>query len=806
MSAPEAAAVPKRRRRLKKILLGLLVAVLVLLVAGWLGIPALVSSDWGREKVRAALSDAFGSPVAVADLDFGWSSGLTVTGFAMGEGADAVRVKTLSADPELLSLLGDDMRLRTITATGIDLVVVRHADGSFSLPALDSIRETGAETAADPGTSHGPKKDEPSALARLSVTFAMTEVRVLIRDEVEGELLRFGPVSASAVLSKGTDRIPIRVSSKEEGFEIAVDVTLLEGGRMREAPAAAGTLTFTGMDLSRYARIAAVIGRTEGLGGRLTGTVGFAVTGADRQSADVDLTLRDAGAASVSLAGEGRLTGKVERTGAAIATSGLLLSLPGGSLRVEEMTKDGDRITARARLDANVPAFRAALRGLDLPGLPVETAELVLTAEMADGAWSARIEGGAASAPGRELADVRPGLGERFALAGKLAGDRELTVVRIVEPIVLTAGPESVTVTGEIRNPAVAGREGRFEATVSGPLLKPAIESLAEARMEGRAEGTLVLAIGGGKAELSGELALVDLLLAKPGVPEIREPRVSLRPAASYAFADGRISVTNATITAGSLGVSLTGQVEGPADGRTFAGKLALTGDLARIRPFLPEGSDLVPAGALRVDLDLSGDASRLRTAGTATVTGLDLGGGRRVGDVRTTIDTAWGTDEKTLTVGRLHVESTPATVDFTGRVSLAGDRPAVTGTGTVGSDLARIPSGFLPAGFAGKGALSATLDLPGPTRGRIGLTGQGLVLTGVPGVSGPIREDRVSAEAILLWPEDAPKPRLGDGRIEVPRRRTSASRATSRRRRSSTLRGAEPRWISPARRGPATR
>ncbi len=58
--------------------------------------------------------------------------------------------------------------------------------------------------------------------------------------------------------------------------------------------------------------------------------------------------------------------------------------------------------------------------------------------------------------------------------------------------------------------------------------------------MEGRADGTLALSLSGGKADLSGELSLLDLVLAKPGVPEIREPQVTIRPDVEDGFPDPR--------------------------------------------------------------------------------------------------------------------------------------------------------------------------------------------------------------------------------------------------------------------------
>jgi AsmA-like C-terminal region len=760
MSTSSDPATLKRRGRRKKLLLSFLAALVLLLAFAWFGIPGLLCSDWGREKVRAALSDSFGSPVEMASLEFGWSSGLTVRGFALGRGEDALRAKTLSADPELLSLLGDEMRLRKVTVDGLDLVIVRKADGTFFLPATESLRRKPPATA---------KKDGASPLAGLSVELGLTAVRLLVRDEVEGELLRFGPVSASAILAKGSDRIQIRVFSKEEGFDVAAGVDLLEDGRMREAPGAVGTLSFTGMDLARYARLTAVVGQTEGLEGRLTGTIGFEIAGADRQFAELDLIFGDAGAASVGIVGESRLTGKVKRTEDGIALSGFVLAAPGGGVEFGDVLLNGDRISARALLEAEPAKLRAALRGIDLPPGSVRKVELQLSAEIAGNDWSVRMEGGAASAPGRPLVEMLPGLGDRLTIVGSVAGDRELASVKIVEPLVLSAGPESVTLTGEIRNPKSDNREGRIQAALRGPLLMPTIASLREARVEGRAEGALVVTLGGGKAELSGELAVADLVVAKPGVPEIREPRVVIRPLASYAFADGAITVSSAVIDARGVNLSLTGPVAGLPANPSGTGKLLIRGDLARIRPFLPAKSGLAPVGTLRADLDLSGDGRQLRTTGTVTLAGLDLGDGRRIGDVRTTVNTIYRAAEKVLDIGLLHVESAPATVDFSGEISLAAETGSVTGMAKLMSDLARIPAGLLPAGFAGRGVVRMNLDLADPTRGRVAVTGKGLVLTGVPGIPGTVREDQLVSEAILLWPQGAKLPRLGDGRIEVP-------------------------------------
>lgn len=102
------------RTWLRRLLLSL-AALLLLLTAAILAIPALASSDWARAKVEAILSEAAGRPASLRLLSLGWSDGLRLEGLLVGQGGirDAsflCSLERLHLKFGLLSALGRDLR------------------------------------------------------------------------------------------------------------------------------------------------------------------------------------------------------------------------------------------------------------------------------------------------------------------------------------------------------------------------------------------------------------------------------------------------------------------------------------------------------------------------------------------------------------------------------------------------------------------------------------------------------------------------------------------------------------------------
>lgn len=113
------------KRKWLRRLLFFLAAIAALLVAVVLAIPAMVSSDWARNKVEQALSASTGKDATVRQLSFGWSEGLNVGGLNVGQGglddeAFLCSLETLSVKFDFLKALRKDMHL-TVSVSGLRL-------------------------------------------------------------------------------------------------------------------------------------------------------------------------------------------------------------------------------------------------------------------------------------------------------------------------------------------------------------------------------------------------------------------------------------------------------------------------------------------------------------------------------------------------------------------------------------------------------------------------------------------------------------------------------------------------------------
>src|SRR5262245_54203 len=135
---------PRRRSRLRRILIWTGSSLAVLALAVFFGAPPIIASVV-HSKLHAALNDRLDGTATVGGVSFSWTSGATIRDLEIKDraGAPLASVKWIAADLSLLSALGG----RIIADVRIDsprLEVRRGADGTVNLASL--VKPTSATT------------------------------------------------------------------------------------------------------------------------------------------------------------------------------------------------------------------------------------------------------------------------------------------------------------------------------------------------------------------------------------------------------------------------------------------------------------------------------------------------------------------------------------------------------------------------------------------------------------------------------------------------------------------------------------
>ncbi len=123
---------------------------ILLLLAGLIFLPALVSSNAAQIRIRQALSSSLKRQVAWSGLVLTWSDGLTLSGFKLGDGP------------------------APLLKTAIDQIIIvpsvaRGADGRFGIDLAVRIRNVRAELAPGPDKSPPPPTKDPLTLLAESI-------------------------------------------------------------------------------------------------------------------------------------------------------------------------------------------------------------------------------------------------------------------------------------------------------------------------------------------------------------------------------------------------------------------------------------------------------------------------------------------------------------------------------------------------------------------------------------------------------------------------------------------------------------
>jgi hypothetical protein len=339
------------------------VFLMTLIVVGTiLALPPVLSGDWGRQRLEEVLSRKLPVPVQLGRVDFGWLSGLVVEGVALGDGEDAIRARKLVARPELLSLLGDEIRLHRIEIEGLELLVVRDAAGGITLPGWPEPEE------------EQPEPEGPVRVPKLTGEIALLDATITLRDETVDATTKLAGLDLEVVLEAGAESIPVKLAIREPGLGFEGEVTLLDGDLLREDPSVEGKLRLDGLALS----IAEPYLPPETLArlrGSLDGTVELRA-GTDGVRAKSELALADLDLAGPALDRPVRpparigVSGEVELVDGRLVARDLELALGGQRISVARLEARGGSMSGGGlRADLDVDSFRDLLPGLLPPDL-----------------------------------------------------------------------------------------------------------------------------------------------------------------------------------------------------------------------------------------------------------------------------------------------------------------------------------------------------------------------------------------------------------------------------------------------------
>ncbi len=440
---PPAAAPPRPRRLLRRLLIVAAAFVLLLGVTVAL-LPAMLSSNWARARVEAAVAEGTGRTFALGGLSVGWAR-TVLTGVRLGAdagaaGGDLATIARVEVEPDLRAALGGVYRVPRLVVTGPVLRV--------------DLRERPADAAkgASPGASSPGRGGSGAGAAEPLPDFSVhAEIR-------EGRLV--------VVLPDGTEAAPVgfaaTVDASRDGpatVDLALD--LPAGGRvaLRAAatPFAAGR-PVDPADLDAEVKVEVTDAVLEGLlpllrpfvdlrelSGRLTLRTTLRSAGGARMAQAVTLEIRDLVAAGPAL-GEG--------------------------CRVQEPALTLTAATLQASAEGALEGQEVVLlaKGLDVRGSVLRAA---------DGAVTGSLSGKGSLAPFGDRARAW-GLPSE----GSAAGDATFDV-----RFMASAGAQRATGALEVRDLQVSPGPGR------APVLEPRVSVTYDVRRDGgatRVDGTSI--------------------------------------------------------------------------------------------------------------------------------------------------------------------------------------------------------------------------------------------------------------------------------------------------------------------------
>ena len=140
-----------------KAVLGFFIAVIVVGITIVLALPAVLSSDFARQKIENTLSREFQKPVTIEKIGFSWGEGLAVSNF-VSVNEDQTPFITLSALKVLLSwpsLLSGKLDIVTLDIKGIDVTITRDEKDSKTVSDMQEEAEQEVVSREVPKSSRG---------------------------------------------------------------------------------------------------------------------------------------------------------------------------------------------------------------------------------------------------------------------------------------------------------------------------------------------------------------------------------------------------------------------------------------------------------------------------------------------------------------------------------------------------------------------------------------------------------------------------------------------------------------------------
>lgn len=559
---PTATATPRKKRRwLRRIAIAVVVLGVLVTFA-----PFALSLGPVRRWAAGKVSDAVGRTVTIGGITARWWSGIECRDVVVANpegftGEPLLRVERVHADLYWLPLVSGSVR-GSVEVLRPVATLLRKPTGERN---TDSPSRAG-EGARGDGSAEG--GDGGDGALDLSVT--VSGGKVVSRETggaAPGEPEVVDAIEALLHVGGGS-AIRGRVTAVARGAAEGGGDAKIEATADLDAKGA-GTLVarVPSVDLARLKRL---MGSALGLDA-VAGTA----------SADADLAFDAEGRASGTV--KARLAGVAVRRGPE-SVSLRRASVDVGSKREGER----DRVLVEATLE-----------GLDAAGFASSgerlTEERLVVGGVVSRDSSGNVSFGEAGAPVRIEGRIVSG-----TLSGALSGSGSDAAADLAGDLTVVLSPTL----------------GRWLGVIS----EPGEDLRGTVRVRGRASGK------GGVIQSTLDASVSGLVLGGgAGNNPLREPGVTLAAAGAFDRAAGTLTLSSATVSAGSLAAKASERfvVSGLAEGRPlgFTGAIAVDGDLSRLsgglRAFVPALDDF-PAGLVHVDARASPGGDRARGTSVA--------------------------------------------------------------------------------------------------------------------------------------------------------------------------------------------
>lgn len=300
-----------------KFLKWVLIILVVILVAGYFGVPALLGTDWAREKIRVAMADETGRDVELGAISFGWTSGLTVSDVRVGQKAgdsDAdgplFVLDGLSLSVGWKDLLDKKISVDDLTVKGPRIVIVRDKNGRLNIEDLLDRPSKPSET------PDGERGKGPAVAATLQIedgTILFIDQKLGTRVEASGIHMDATWNSGKLTLDSDFDlnggAVTVKAAAdlSKQPSPFTVDELKIDGA------------TFSG-DLATLAPFIPLMGDKPQ---DASGTLGFELKGLSAAGFDMESLKRTlTGSGSMSLAGGALVSGPVTQIYSALKAIG----------------------------------------------------------------------------------------------------------------------------------------------------------------------------------------------------------------------------------------------------------------------------------------------------------------------------------------------------------------------------------------------------------------------------------------------------------------------------------------------------